>query len=142
MKNKFSILLAGTIALSFTVMPSIAQDRFERSQLGQAQTQRKFEGVELTETQRTQLREIHRNTRSQIESVLTSEQRRQLEASREEGNKRQGAFAEMNLSSEQKSQIRSIMRSAKNRTDDILTPAQRQEVQRNREQKRQARQYE
>ncbi len=138
MKRTLLPLIVGAIALSFTTAPSIAQ--FRQSQSGQIQNQKKFAGVELTETQRRQLREIHRNTRSQIEDVLTSEQRRQLESSRDGSNQGRTAFGQMNLSSEQRSQIQSIMRSAKNRTDSILTPEQREQVQKNMEQKRQERQ--
>lgn len=140
MKRKLLPLLAGAIALSFTTAPSIVQAQLRQSQPGQIQKQRKFAGVELTESQRTQLLEIHRNTRSQIEAVLTSEQKRQLESGKESGNKGRTAFADMNLSSEQKARIQSIMRTAKTRTDDILTPEQRQQVQRNMEQRRQERQ--
>lgn len=138
MKRTLLPLLTGAIALSFTTAPSIAQ--FRQSQPGQIQNQNKFAGVELTETQRRQLKEIHRNTRSQIEDVLTSQQRRQLESSRDGGNQGRTAFGQMNLSSEQRSQIQSIMSSARNRTDAILTPEQREQVQRNMEQRRQERQ--
>lgn len=137
-KNSILPLLAGAIALSFTTTPSMAQ--FRQSQPDQIQNQSRFAGVELTETQRRQLREIHSNTRSEIEDVLTSEQRRQLESSRDDGNKGRTAYGQMNLSSEQRSQIQSIMRSARNRTDAILTPEQREQVQRNMEQRRQERQ--
>lgn len=138
MKHTILPLLAGAIALSFTIAPSMAQ--FRQSQPEEIQNQSRFAGVELTETQRRQLREIYSNTRSEIEDVLTSEQRRQLESSRDDGNKGRDAFGQMNLSSEQRSQIQSIMRSAKNRTDEILTPEQREQVQRNMEQRRQERQ--
>jgi len=139
MKHKLLPLLAGAIALIITT-PSIAQAQLGQSPTGQIQKQRKFAGVELTETQKTQLNEIHRNARSQIEKVLTSEQRRQLESGRETSNKGRTAFADMNLSQTQKARIQSIMRSAKTRTDAILTPEQREQVQRNMEQRRQERQ--
>lgn len=139
MKYKLLPLLAGAIAL-ITTTPYIAQAQLGQSQPGQIQKQRKFAGVALTETQRSQLKEIHRNARSQIEAVLTSEQRRQLESGRETSDKGRTAFADMNLSSEQKARIQSIMRSAISRTDAILTPEQREQVQRNMEQRRQERQ--
>jgi periplasmic protein CpxP/Spy len=140
MKHQLLSLLTGAITLSFTAIPSLAQVPLVQSQPEQIQKQRKFAGVELTEIQRTQLNEIHRNARSQLEEVLTSEQRRQLESSRESGNQGRTAFTDMNLSLEQKEQIQSIMRSTKTRTDAILTPEQRQQVQRNMEQRRQERQ--
>lgn len=140
MNRKLLGLLAGAITFSFAIAPSVAQAQLGQSPPGQIQKQRKFAGVEITETQRTQIKEIHHNAQSQIEGILTSEQRRQLEASREGGQKGRTAFADMNLSLEQKSRIQSIMRSAKTRTDAILTPEQRQQVQRNMEPRRQQRQ--
>lgn len=133
-------LLAGAIAVTLVTAPSIVQAQLGQSRLGESQNQARLAGVELTDTQRNQLTEIRRNTLSQIESVLTPEQKRQLRASRAGGEKQQNVFADINLSQAQKSQIQSIMRSSKNRADAIFTPKQKQQIQRNVEQMRQQRQ--
>ncbi|MBW4663713.1 MAG: hypothetical protein KME01_05840 [Chroococcus sp. CMT-3BRIN-NPC107] len=133
-------LLAGAMAATLVTAPSVVQAQLGQSRSGETQNQAKFAGVELTETQRNQLMEIRRNTVSQIETVLTSEQKRQLRASREGGKKQQNVFADINLSQTQKSQIQSIMRSSKNRADAIFTPKQKQQIQRNVKQMKQQRQ--
>ncbi len=140
MKLKLLPLLAGAIAVTFATAPSIVQAQLGQAQPGEMQRQRRFAGVELTDTQRSQLIEIRSNTLSQIEAVLTPEQKRQLKASREGDKKQQNAFANINLSQTQKSQIQSIMRSSKNRSDAIFSPAQKQQIQRNVEQMKQQRQ--
>ena len=135
MKLNLLPLLTGAVALTLVTAPTIVQ-----AQSGETQTQRKLTSVELTETQRTQLKEIRRNTRSQIEAILTTEQKRQLESSRKGDRQQRTAFAAMNFSPQQQTQIKSIMRSAKTRTDAIFTAEQRQQIKRNMEQKRQQQQ--
>ncbi len=72
MKLNLLPLLTGVIAFTLITAPTIVQ-----AQSGETQTQCKLAEVELSETQRTQFKEIRRNTRSQIEAVLTPEQKRQ-----------------------------------------------------------------
>ena len=103
MKLNLLPLFTGAIALTLVTAPTIVQ-----AQSGETQTQRKLASVELTETQRTQLKEIRRNTRSQIEAVLTTEQKRQLESSRKGDRQQRTAFAAMNLLPQQQTQIKSI----------------------------------
>ena len=129
MKLNLLPLFTGAIALTLITTPTIVQ-----AQSGETQTQRKLAEVELSETQRTQLKEIRRNTLSQIEAVLTSEQKRQLEFS-QNGQKQQRTA--MNLSPQQQTQIESIMRSAKTLTNAIFTAEQKQQIKRNMKQRRQ-----
>ncbi|GAB4155272.1 MAG: hypothetical protein Fur0046_35210 [Cyanobacteria bacterium J069] len=63
-----------------------------------------LEQLNLTETQRQQLRDIQESSRSQIEAVLTSEQRQQLETRRAEMEQRRAEMA--NLTPEQRQQLR------------------------------------
>lgn len=141
MQLKLIPLLAGTIALSVsTIVPLTAQAQpNQQGQLRQEQPERQYRGIELTEQQKAQIQTIRQNTRSQIEGVLTAEQRKQFQAALSSGQKRRSAFADMNLSEQQKNQIREIMRSAKTQAEAILTPAQKQQMQTIREQRRQQR---
>lgn len=141
MQLKLIPLLAATIALSVsTIVPLTAQAQpNQQGQPGQVQPERKFRGIALTEQQKAQIQTIRQNTRSQIEGVLTAEQRKQFQAAISIGQKRRSAFADMNLSEQQKNQIREIMRSAKTQAEAILTPEQKQQMQTIREQRRQQR---
>ncbi len=134
MKLNLLPLLTGAIAFTLITAPTIVQ-----AQLGETQTQCKLAEVELSETQRTQLKEIRRNTRFQIEAVLTLEQKRQLESSQNGHKQQRTAFATMNFSPQQQTQIESIMR-AKTRNNAIFTAEQKQQIKRNMEQRRQQQQ--
>lgn len=141
MQLKLIPLLAGAIALTVsTTVPVTAQAQpTQQRQPGQAQ-KGPYKGIELTEQQKAQMQTIRQNTRTQIEGILTPEQRAQFQAAIGSGQKRRSAYADMNLSEQQQSQIREIMQSAKTQTEAVLTPAQRQQLQTIREQKQQQRQ--
>lgn len=141
MQFKLIPLLAGAIALSVTPnLPLIAQTPPNQQRQLPPVRDSKYKGVELTEQQKAQMQTIREQTSSQIQAVLTPEQRQQFQAAMGSGQKRRSAFADMNLSDQQKSQIREIMRSAKSQAEAVLTPQQRQQLQTIREQKRQQRQ--
>lgn len=140
MQSKLIPLLAGAIALSVaTSLPLTAQIQPSQQPLAPVRDS-KYKGIQLTEQQKAQMQAIREQTRSQIQAVLTPEQRQQFQAAMGSGQKRRSAFADMNLSEQQKTQIREIMRSAKSQAEAVLTPAQRQQLQTIREQKQQQRQ--
>ena len=137
MQLKLIPLLAGAIALSVTTsLPLTAQMQPSQQQLAPVRDS-KYKGIQLTEQQKAQMQAIREQTRSQIQAVLTLEQRQQFQAAMGSGQKRRSAFADMNLSEQQKTQIREIMQSAKTQAEAVLTPAQRQQLQTIREQKQQ-----
>ncbi|KJH70120.1 hypothetical protein [Aliterella atlantica] len=140
MQLKLIPLLAGAIALSAaTSLPLTAQIQPSQQQLAPVRDS-KYKGIQLTEQQKAQMQSIREQTGSQIQAILTPEQRQQFQAAMGSGQKRRSAFADMNLSEQQKTQIREIMQSAKTQAEAVLTPAQRQQLQTIREQKRQQRQ--
>ncbi|MEN9218540.1 MAG: hypothetical protein Q6J33_05990 [Gloeomargarita sp. DG_2_bins_126] len=69
------------------------EQRQQLSQLqGQPPEQRRLslKNLNLTDAQKAQMRQIRANTRQQIEAILTSEQRQQLEARRQQWQQRRG----------------------------------------------------
>ena len=143
MQLKFMPMLVGAIALTVATTPlAVKAEPALRSPLAQAQAQEPhgFQRLGLTQEQKTKMAQIRQNTRSQIEAILTPQQREQFQAAMQDSrpNKRQ-AFAALNLTPEQKAQMRQIRQSAKSQFEAVLTPEQRQQLQQSRQTWRQYR---
>ncbi|MDX2211919.1 MAG: Spy/CpxP family protein refolding chaperone [Oculatellaceae cyanobacterium bins.114] len=116
-------LAAGlTIAFHPVVVQAQARD-------GMEQWSQVLEELNLTPEQQTQLNQIRQNTRSELEALLTEDQRAQFRSTLESGNGFREAIAAMNLSSEQQTQLRAIFQSAREQAATVLTDEQRQQVQ-------------
>jgi protein CpxP len=87
--------------------------------------------LNLSPEQQSQIDQIRTNTRSQIEAVLTEEQRSTFQSNAGEGNFRQ-AFRALNLSDEQRTEIHSIMDASRESVGNVLTEEQKQQLQENR----------
>ena len=83
-----------------------------------------LEQLTLTEAQSSQVEAIRTETRSQMEAVLTPEQRQTLAAS---DSPREG-FRALDLSDDQRSEIRSLRESSREQINAILTDEQRQQL--------------
>jgi Spy/CpxP family protein refolding chaperone len=98
-------------------------NRMERSaQRKQLQTQ-----LNLTASQKAQLKEIRTQGRAQMEAVLTDAQKTQLKtmkASRTQGGER-GGWKQLGLTAEQKTQLKKIRESVKARQEAVYTPEQK-----------------
>jgi periplasmic protein CpxP/Spy len=134
MQFKFIPVLASAIALSIATAPLVAKAEPNApapQRIAQAKDRgaRRFEQLGLTQAQRDKMAEIRRNTRTQVEAVLTPEQRQQLAAARESRQRRREAMASLNLTPEQKTRLQQIRQSAKSQFDAVLTPEQRQKLQ-------------
>lgn len=154
MKLKNFSLIATAIALSLTAVPFAvnAQTNAQTpTQLKQAREKGPFQRLGLSEQQKTQMQEIRRNTRTQIEAILTPEQKQQLQAAKQarvgqtqqetgQGQRPKRGFASLNLTEEQKTKMREIKESEKNQIQAILTPEQRQQLQQFQENRRSRRQ--
>ena len=82
----------------------------------------KFEQLDLTEAQTSQIEAIRTETRSQVETVLTPEQRTTLENTESE----RGGLRGLDLTDEQRSQIRTLEEGSREQMNAILTDEQRQ----------------
>jgi periplasmic protein CpxP/Spy len=96
-----------------------------------------WESLGLTETQKSQIKQIKVNSRQQIDAVLTPEQKEQWQAAKAQTPRQK---PNLNLSEAQKASIKAIREQSKSQIDAILTPEQRQKRQELRTQWRQQKQ--
>jgi hypothetical protein len=84
--------------------------------------------LNLTQVQTVQLKQVSIQVRTQLNQILTTEQRQQFKAALVRGSSVQGAIAAMNLSTEQKAQVRQVMQSTRPQLNSILTAEQKQQL--------------
>lgn len=138
--------LAGAMALSMAVaLPACSQATNSATPL-QRNQMRPPNFLNLTAEQQTRMEQIHQNERSQIDAILTEEQKAQLQRDRQnhgtpptrpnpgtpptgQDRGRPSPFASLNLTAEQRSRIEAVRRTAREQMDAILTPEQRQQLQ-------------
>lgn len=152
MKLKLMPIVVGAIALtgSFaSVLPiaANAQTNSSKQQIvaqlqGQQRQQRKnkLAGLNLTQAQQDEIAKIRKDTKAQINSVITAEQRAKLKAARQNNQDRKAAHAAMNLSDAQKAKLKEIKQSSKARIRAVLNEQQREQFDQNMRQKSQQRQ--
>ncbi|MBE9051383.1 P pilus assembly/Cpx signaling pathway, periplasmic inhibitor/zinc-resistance associated protein [Nostocales cyanobacterium LEGE 11386] len=145
MKLKALSLVAGAIALTLTTIPFAAQAQMRSSSpLQLAQMPKKERGqrgfwqsLGLTDAQKAQMQTIQSSTRTQIEAILTPEQKAKMAAAKQarqaqrqgnQGQRPQKGWTDLNLTEQQKTQMRQIRESSKQQMLAILTPEQRQKV--------------
>ncbi len=131
-------LIVGTIVISLIATTSAvkAETTAQRplivaqNRVAQNRQNNKWERLNLTEEQRTQIQAIKRETRSQIEGILTPEQRQQAQTAwnNNGGDKPKNGLRNLNLSDEQRTQVREIMRSSKEKMEAVLTPEQKEQL--------------
>ncbi|WP_232224090.1 Spy/CpxP family protein refolding chaperone [Mastigocladopsis repens] len=85
--------------------------------------------LDLSEEQKTQFKEIQKNTHSQVQSILTQEQKEQLKTATEQGKEPWVAMQGLNLSSDQTEKMRKLMQSQREELSNILTAEQKQKLQ-------------
>lgn len=137
------------LALSLTAVPFAVNAQINPQTPTQVKPGRNglFERLGLSEQQKSQIQEIRRNTRAQMEAILTPEQKQQLEAAKQarqsqtrqqtpQGQRPKRGFASLNLTEEQKTKMREIKESEKNQIQAILTPEQQQQLQQFQENRR------
>jgi Spy/CpxP family protein refolding chaperone len=143
MKLKLMPMLVGAIALTLAATPLAVKAQANTSGqllIAQGEKQGPWAALNLTQEQKDQMAQIRQETRSQIEAILTQEQRDKFKAAMESKQGRRAAIAAMNLSDAQKTQMRAIKESAKSKIDAILTQEQRQQLQQMRQSRQQQRQ--
>jgi Spy/CpxP family protein refolding chaperone len=147
MKVKALSLVAGAIALTLSATPFAvkAQPGFSSNRLvAQAQNPQTpkarknaiWEQLGLTDSQKSQIEAIRRDTRTQMERVLTQEQKNQIQAQlqarqagQQSGQRSKKGFRGLNLTEAQKTQMKQIMESSQQKIQAVLTPAQQQKFQ-------------
>jgi Spy/CpxP family protein refolding chaperone len=150
MQLKKLALIAGAVALTLTATPFAVQAQTTSSRPLLAQQAGKkgpWQELGLTDAQKEQIKQIKNSTRTQIEAVLTPEQRAKLQAAKQaagQGQRQRGkeVWQSLNLTDAQKAQIRQIKETSQQQIEAVLTPEQRaklQQIRQNWQQRRQQR---
>ncbi|MBW4468742.1 MAG: hypothetical protein KME07_25225 [Pegethrix bostrychoides GSE-TBD4-15B] len=87
-----------------------------------------FEQLDLTPEQQTQLVNLRRDSRSQIQAILQPEQRQQFITAWQQGGGFRDAVAAMNLTDTQQQQIQEVFQSSRTQARALLSESQRQEL--------------
>jgi protein CpxP len=144
MKLKNLSLITAAIVLTMAATSLAVKADTATSPLIIAQAQKgygRLEALGLSEDQKARMAEIRQQTHEEIKAVLTPEQRQQLEAAKQSGQKWQrGMLRSLNLTEAQQNQIRQIKESKKAQIDAVLTPEQKQQLEQFRQNKLQRRQ--
>jgi Spy/CpxP family protein refolding chaperone len=157
--NTKLIALLGTTATLFmsTAWVNLAQANPLSTSSDQQMilAQQKKNRLNLTDAQKTQMRQIREATRGQIENVLTPEQRNTLRAAKEQRSQQRAqqqgqqrgqrgqyrqVWSSLNLSAEQQAQIKRIRDESRQRMQAVLTPEQQQQMQQMRQNRQNRRQ--
>ncbi|MEA5574861.1 P pilus assembly/Cpx signaling pathway, periplasmic inhibitor/zinc-resistance associated protein [Anabaena sp. UHCC 0451] len=146
MKRKTLSFIAAAFALTLTATPFVAQAQqtAPSPQAGKEFTQKgPWKKLGLTDEQKAKMQEIGRNTRAEMDKVLTPAQKEQLKAQMQErrnqrsqgegrsegkGRGKREPFASLNLTEAQKTRIQEIRKSSKQQMEAVLTPAQREQL--------------
>ncbi len=84
--------------------------------------------LNLTAEQKSKLEQLRANTRTQIDTVFTPEQRQQAKLRQEQRQGMGGKWKELNLTADQKAKLKEIRQSSKVQFEAILTPEQQQQA--------------
>ncbi|MBE9227717.1 hypothetical protein IQ264_20025 [Phormidium sp. LEGE 05292] len=107
-------------------------------QLIQAQATRN--GLNLTQKQKTQMRQISAEARTEIQKVLTPAQKEKLRVIRQQRVQGSEFWSSLNLSAQQQAKIRRIRENYRQKMLSVLTPGQKQQLQQTRQERQNRRQ--
>lgn len=128
--NLKSLALGGVAAIALLSAP-LAFNSFAQEREGCRGNS--FEQLNLTEAQTEQIETIRTDARTQMRSVLTSEQQTIWDEAKENG--RRGARRELNLTDAQQEELRAIKEASREDVEAVLTPEQREQLSEIREQR-------
>lgn len=154
MNVKRFLLLPGALAIALSYAAPMLPVAAQTPTAPAEQHHKRGANLNLTEDQKTQLKQIREATRSQIDAILTPEQKAKLDAAKQQrqqgqqeqgqqgqrGQKPRGMWASLNLTADQKARIKTIRQDAKQKMDAVLTAEQRQKLEQHRQQRQQNRQ--
>lgn len=138
-----AITLTGSVAaiafpLSATGFAATKQTNSQGQLVAQAQTstqgQRqgrkdRFAALNLSQTQKDQIAQIRKDSRTQMKGIITADQQAKYKAAVASGQNRRAAKAAMNITADQKAQIKAIKTATKAKIQAVLTDSQRQQLQ-------------
>lgn len=126
MKIKLMPMFAGIISLAITALPAVAQPNFSGGK-GPGMGPGMIE-LNLTQEQKNKMAEIHKNTRAEIDKILTQEQKDKFKAAMQNRQGMQAAFEAMNLSEDQKTKMQEIRETSRKQMQEVLTTEQKQKI--------------
>ena len=142
MKRQIIALVAGAALIAAPLMTNIASaDMPGGGRSGRME--RLAQKLALTESQQTQLKQIHADTKAKIQTVLTPEQQAQMTAARSERQQnrqtyranggqrpigRRGLMKQLNLTEAQKTELKQIRQAAKAAKDAVLNDTQKAQL--------------
>lgn len=85
-------------------------------------------GVDLTTQQKIQLADLASNTQTQIEKIVSPDQRNQFQTALKQGKGFDEALAAMNITPDQQRQIQGVLTSTRTQLISTFTPVQRQKI--------------
>ena len=113
-----------TMAVGAVTIPNLvsAQNTTQnQSEKGMGRKDDVWKNLNLTETQKAQIKTIRESAKTQSQNVLTAEQRAKIAEARLSGKP-------LNLTDAQKQQMKAIGESTKAQIRNVLTPAQQQQI--------------
>lgn len=90
--------------------------------------------LNLTDTQKAQLKTIRDNAKTQRQNIFTPDQLAKLQQARQSGD-RKGVWKSLNLTDTQKTQMKAIAEDTKTQMKNILTPDQQQQLEQMKQQR-------
>jgi periplasmic protein CpxP/Spy len=127
--NKLAKLLP--LIAMIVAIPAVAANQYSnKNDLHQSTTGNVAEGkrgnhlndLNLTPEQKSKMQQIWTSTRTQMNEVLTPEQRQQLTDSK--GQARRGKWKSLNLTADQQARLKAIRQAKREQMNAILTPEQ------------------
>lgn len=136
MNIKRALLAPGVVAVLLAatpVIPAFTNAAVAGPQRGE-RGERVMQRLNLTEAQKTQMKQIREATRAQMDTVLTDAQKSELAAAKQERRR-----PNLSLTEAQKTRMKEIREQARQRMEAILTPEQRAQLEQMKQQRQQRR---
>lgn len=127
MKLKKLSLLASAIAIGFSIIPLTANAQVSSNapqKISQA-SQTSPPDLKLSQQQIQEITKIRSDTRTQIQNVLTDQQRKKIQTDLQAGKNARQVFASIQFTQQQQTQLRNIMVKSQQDMENVLTPAQK-----------------
>ncbi|MGB5963464.1 MAG: hypothetical protein WBG73_22700 [Coleofasciculaceae cyanobacterium] len=88
----------------------------------------RFAALNLSQAQKDQMAAIRKDSKAQMEGIITEEQRAKYQAAIASGQDRRAAKAAMNITADQKAQMEALKTATKAKMKAVLTDAQRTQL--------------
>jgi periplasmic protein CpxP/Spy len=121
------LIFAASAAL--LTAPVLSQSAEARDGQAGARMERTFKSLNLTETQRNQMKAMREAGRAEMERIFTPEQQAKLKAAKAEGRgDRKAIMQSLNLTDAQKTAIKALKQRQRLSIEAILTPEQKAQL--------------